>query len=695
MRNKIINFFKQNPNQSFRIRQLAGILGVKKSAYRQFRQTLKLLMDEGKVARVHGNKYVLATIQNKKVGELAYNRRGFGFVMTGDEKDIFIASKNLMGAINGDVVEVLCLPSDPQKPEGKISKIIERKKDQFVGTVYFYKKTPYLEIEPVTPRRGIRIVDSNGLKLKAKDIVSVKVTDWGRSWESIRVAVIKFIGVIDNPADDMTYICHKYDLQPRFPDNVLNEVRHFNTKAIDDEIPKRLDLSSLKCITIDPEDARDFDDAISLDLDSKGNYVLGIHIADVSHFVRRGSELDREARNRGTSVYFGEGTVHMLPELLSADLCSLKYNENRLAVSVLLTLNKKFKVIDEAFHLSVVRIHHRFAYRQVQSILDGEHESEYSDMLKKLQSIAYSLLQQRQKLGSIDFDIPEPIFKFRGSGIPHEIIPSERLDSHRIVEECMLLANRVVAEKVPTVRDGKLPFIYRIHDKPPKSDVEKFLSVLRRFHFYQIENRELHPGEFRKILSSVEESPYKNLIETLALRTMTKAIYSSENRGHYGLAFPCYTHFTSPIRRYPDLVVHRLLKQYIIDKADRDEGVTISYLSKVASQSTNAEVQAMEAERDYIKLKQIRWLSQHIGEKFKGLISGIIKNGMFIELKDSLVEGFIHIEWLIDDYYVYDESDYSLIGKRYKFKYQLGDEIEIIVKDVNLKLGQANFKVVD
>lgn len=695
MRNRIISFLKKRPSSTFRKRELARLMGLRQSEYRLFRGELQNLVDEGKVFRIQHGGYAFSGSAKKVQGTLVLHQKGFGFVITGGKEDIFVSSKRLRGAINGDTVETVLLPlTFGRRPEGQVTRIIRRGTTQFVGTVTVDDGLFLLEIEPVTPRRGVQVMKSSPVKCSPGDVVVADVRDWGEGRQSIKVEVVKVLGSMNNPADDMKIVCHKFNLQPEFPQTVLSECSSLNKTAIREEIPNRDDFRDIPCITIDPREARDFDDAISLEFDGDGNAVVGVHIADVSFFVPEGSQTDQEARRRGTSVYFSEGVVHMLPENLSSDLCSLVPGEDRLAVTVLISLNANGDPVRASFHSSVIRNSGRFTYREAQSVLDGNQQSTFSDLLSQMNEICLKLLKKRREKGSIDFDIPEPIFRFQNGGIPHEIYPSERLNSHRIVEEFMLLANRIVAERVPGSRSNGRPFIYRVHDIPSPQDMERFLDILRKLGLYARKTATIGSSEFRKILSDVEDSPYKSLVENLALRTMTKAIYSVENRGHFGLAFEKYTHFTSPIRRYPDLVVHRLLCSMALGRSPLKSPGSLESFSEVARESTEAEIRAMEAERDYIKLKQIRWLSQHIGEKFEGIISGVISTGFFVELSHSLVEGLVHVETLEDDYYVFSETDLSITGRRWKESYQMGKLVEVTVHGVSLEKRRADFLLV-
>ena len=695
MKKKILDTLRKHLGKTFRKRELARSMGVSNNNYRTFSRAVNELLNDGSLIRVRGGALVLASTGERLRGTLALTSHGYGFVSTDERsEDIFVGRKNLKGALNGDTVEVIVLPATRHhRSGGIIHRVVARKADQFVGTVVGNRGHFKLLIEPVSPRRGIVLETKKSDSISDGDIVLAKVTDWGSPHSPVVTKLVERVGSVENAEDDMAVVCYKYDLASEFPNRVVKESSKWTDQDIKNEIPNRTDLRDLVTLTIDPWDARDVDDAVSVQRNENGNFVAGVHIADVSFFVYEGSELDREARKRGNTVYFAEGTVRMLPDNLSAELCSLLPDVDRLAMSVLMELDGSFNVVSIRVEKSVIQSKHRFTYREVQKVLDGEN-APFAEELRELNKIARRLSQKRHQAGSIDFDIPEPIFKFVGGGKPHEITPSERLESHRLVEEFMLLANREVSKKVIKRRKRKDEFIFRIHDEPPEDDMERFVGVLRRLSLGKNIPQRLKPADFRDILEMVEVSPYRDLIEKLALRTMSKAIYSIHNRGHFGLAFQTYTHFTSPIRRYSDILVHRYLKKNIL-RDNSIKGISRETASAIAKEVTEAEIKSVEAEREYIKLKQIRWLSQHIGEKFDSIISGVISVGFFVELENTMVEGFVSIDSLQDDTYFYDELEFAIIGKRYEEKYQLGRNVRIRVRSVSLEKRRADFDLVN
>ena len=695
MKKKIIKYLQNYSGKPLRRRQLARFMGIKEKDYRKFRDVIKGLIKTNQLLKKSGGFLMLTSSAKKLKGTIALTSHGYGFVTTKEmSSDIFIRRESLNGALNGDSVEVAILQSNKHhKSEGIVQRIISRATDIFIGTVTVNKGKFNLQIEPVSPKRGIILEKKQSNEVIEGDIVSVKVIDWGSSDSPVITSFVERIGSIKCPEDDMAVVCYKYDLEPDFPDIVEKESNRFSITDINNEIPNRIDLRNLLIFTIDPWDARDVDDGISLEELENENYLIGVHIADVSFFVKEGSELDREAQKRSNSVYFSEGTVRMLPDNLSAELCSLLPNVERLAMSVFIELDSNFNVISSRLENSIIKSAKAFTYGEVQEIFDGKNRS-HSKILRKMNRISKGLMANRHKVGSLDFDIPEPIFKFGNGGVPYEILSSERLESHRLVEEFMLLANREVSKKVVLKRKKKDEFIFRIHDEPSADDMNRFVSIIRRFKLFKNIPLKIKPKDFQYILEKVESSPYHDLIEKLALRTMSKAIYSIHNRGHFGLAFKTYTHFTSPIRRYSDILVHRYLKKHLL----RDKflkGISREKASSVAKYITDSEIKSIDAEREYIKLKQIRWLSQHIGEKFNAIISGVITSGLFAELMDNMVEGYVSIESLRNDSYYFDDHEMAIVGRKYKEIYRLGSKIEIQVRSVNIEKRRADFNLVE
>ena len=691
MRKKILNIFKKHPRKLFSQKEIIRRMNFRQQDMVAMKNTLKEMVNAGQIKQVKGKRYTLSRQSNTFEGVLTVTQKGFGFVITeNDSEDIFIGRRSMADAIHGDRVRVsLKGRQGPQGPRGRVDQVIERGSEYFIGVTYRHAGKMFMAISPVNPSRGIKLIKYKK-DLGEGQIIKARVKDWGRAFDPIIAELESIVGRADDPANDVKMIMHKFDYHQEFSKKVMNEVAGFNQEWINKEIPNRRDLRDWLCFTIDPVDAKDFDDAISIQ-SKKNGHILGVHIADVSYFVASNSAVDREAMNRSTSVYFTEGVVHMLPEELSADLCSLRPNVDRLAVSAIIQLDKDYNVVGSEILPTVINSKARFTYQDVQDIISLKSDNKFKKELNQLKRLAAFLFKHRSEGGSIDFDIPEPIFEMGDKGIPHEIRPSERMESHRIVEECMLLANRVVAAEIPKKVPKKFPFVYRVHSKPDKLKVDRFGSLLKLLRLgVQVPQGDLSPNDFKNVLKHVEDSPYRHLIENVTLRTMSKAAYSMKNQGHFGLAFQHYTHFTSPIRRYPDLMVHRVIKM-VCDQSLKPRKEWRDFMEKVVQLSNTGEIQALTAEREYIKMKQLRWLEERIGESFDGIISGVVNFGLFVELKSSLAEGLVHLDTLEDDKYTYDEDLYCLRGKKYNQEYRLGDRVQVKVLSVLFEKQRANF----
>ncbi|MDP7565714.1 MAG: ribonuclease R [Candidatus Marinimicrobia bacterium] len=691
MRKKLLNIFNKSPEKLFRQKDIIHRMKVKQHEIGAVKILLNELVKSGEIVRVKGNRYTIPRERSQFEGRLTVTQKGFGFVITDDDlEDIFIGRRSMADAIHGDHVRVkLHGRPSPQGLKGRVQKVLERGSNSFIGITYRYAGKLFMSISPVNPDRGIRLIKAKK-DLDEGQIVKARVKDWGSPVKPIIAELQTVIGKAEDPVNDMKMILNKYDYLQEFPQKVMEEVKRFSQKSITQEISNRRDLRKWTSFTIDPVDAKDFDDAISIKQNRNG-YELGVHIADVSHFVEQNTYIDREAIQRSTSVYFTEGVIHMLPEALSANLCSLRPNEDRLAVSAIMKMDKDFNIMEKEILPTVINSKARFTYQDVQDIVEGKIDHKFKDDILILKRLAKRLFKNRSDAGSIDFDIPEPIFEMGEKGIPHEIRPSERMESHRIVEECMLLANRVVAAEMPKKLPKNYPFVYRVHANPDQKDVVRFTDLLKVLRLgIQIPKGELSPNDIKNVLKHVEDSPYRSLIENVALRTMSKAEYSMKNQGHFGLAFDHYTHFTSPIRRYPDLMVHRMIKM-VCNKSIQQEGEWRELMLKSINISNEVELKALSAEREYIKMKQLRWLNERIGETFEGRISGVVNFGIFVELQSSLAEGLIHIDTMEDDDYTYDEDRYCLQGHKTRYEYRLGDKVSVKVLAVLFEKQRANF----
>lgn len=685
VKEQIIKFLKKKKGSFFKQRTIFKRIKPEGMAYNEFKKLLRGLSKEGRIERGKRNTYRIPDVSKNVIGVITLKNKGFGFVKTDSGEEIFIGGYDILNSFDGDTVLVQKYSRQRGKlPEGRVIKILKRANRPFFGTLKRRGRRWYLI--PEEPEHPLEILIVNSIEgMEEGKIVEVRDLVWDDPRDLPEGRIVRIVGDFTDPLKDIEIVKRMFDLPDEFPPKVMKEVDNIKEPDIEKELAYREDLRGKDIFTIDPVDARDFDDAVSLELDENGNYVLGVHISDVSYFVRPGMHLDREALKRGLSVYFAETVVQMLPERLSGELCSLRPDEDKLAYSVEMKLDKQGNLLDYRIFQSVIRSKRRFTYEEVQDILDSG-RGDFHEVLAKMRELSRILYEKRRLYGSIDFDIPEPVFTMDVNGIPLDIRPSIRLDSHRLIEEFMLLANKTVAEHIAVVRKReRLPFIYRVHEKPGEESINGLYDILRRLGLNFVKPEEFKPSDLQMILEYVENFPFKNFVEMISLRSMAKAKYSTRTLGHFGLAFKYYTHFTSPIRRYPDLMVHRLLKYYA-GEIRKDELKNIRRgLRKVAKKSSENELRALEAEREYTKIKQVRFLRDRIGEWYKGIISGVVEYGFFVEISDFLVDGFVHVRNLYDDYYVYDAQEHMIVGRKYGKKYRLGDIVDVMIKDVSVE----------
>lgn len=678
-----LRFLKMHKGIFYKQKKIAQEIGVSKTAYVRFKQILKQLATEGRVESLRAGLFRIPDETRLMEGTISFSGRGFAFVKTVTDEEIFIGTMHTANALHLDRVLIEKFSHrNGLRPEGKVVKVIARAQKTIMGTLKRNNKRWAVIPEFPTAVAEIDLIDPKGA-LKEGQLVEIQDIEWNDARRRPRATLKQIIGFPEDPQDDLKIVSKMYHLSDRFSAKVLEEAEQLATVGV--KADGRLDLRNKLIFTIDPPDAKDFDDAISLEKTSDGNWQLGVHIADVSHYVNPGSALDREARRRGTSVYLGENVIPMLPPRLSDDLCSLRPGEERLTFSVFLIINNDGAVQNCSLMPSIIRSLNRFSYEEVQEILDRG-EGRHFEIFENMRRLSKILYQRRHQSGSIDFDIPEPVFRMGPAGVPIEIKPVERLDSHRLIEEFMLSANRSVAEHIAIHRQKeKLPFLFRIHPQPPIEEIAEFYQILKGLGLNIQQPAKLKPIDIQKILHELQGMPYKNFVEQIALRSMAKAIYSHQSLSHFGLAFRYYTHFTAPIRRYPDLIVHRLLKNYMNEYDDADLAFYRRSLPHVAGLASEREIQAMEAERTYRKIKQVRFMADKIGKWYKGIISGVREFGFFVEISQFIIEGLVHIRTLEDDYYVYDAENHRLSGRRSGRIFRLGDEVKVMVSDVSIR----------
>lgn len=643
---------------------------------------------------------------NKKItGIIRTTRKGLGFVADPNDEnnDFFIEEGNLNCALNEDTVEIEIIKEKSDEKLARVIKVIERSRDHFVGTVE--EREGILGIVPDEKKMYVNIMLSpdQTKKVEAGDRVFVKINEWTNPKERLYGEIVKVIGKKGNNNAEMEAIVLESGFETKFPHTVEKEAEDIaknEGRIPKEEIAKRRDIRDTLTFTIDPFDAKDFDDAISFkDIGEKDGdklYEIGVHIADVSHYVREGQPLDKEARKRGCSIYLVDRTVPMLPEILSNDLCSLNPNEDKLTFSAIFIMNEKGQVKEKWFGRTVMHSDYRFTYETAQESIDSKN-GPYANELITLNNIAKILQKEKFNKGAIEFEQEEIKFKLDENGKPVGVYKKERLDTHKLVEEYMLLANREVAKhiydsikKKGTKDTGS---IYRIHDIPDPEkmlELEQFVKALG----YDLNTKKGHvtAHSIKNLLKQVEGTPHETLIKTAAIRSMQKAIYSTKNIGHFGLAFEYYTHFTSPIRRYPDLLVHRILAKHIHHEPFKDR--EIIEFQHIAESSTAREIDAAEAERASKKLKQVEYMSDKIGQEFLGTISGVTEWGVYVEEKDTKCEGMIKIRDLGNDFYEFNKKSYSIIGQRTKKKFTLGDDIKFKVIGADLDRKTLDFGIV-
>lgn len=699
----VLSIFAANPFRKYNYKQIAHLLGIKDNASRDLLHTiLSELTMAGELKEVKPGKYILEEgrlqeLANKKkyiTGTVDMKKTGKAYIISDEGgEDIYIAPNNVGHALDKDHVKVFIFPKRPgHKTEGQIVEVLNRVKDTYVGILELGKNFGFVVADsPVMPYDIFipksRIGDAgNGQK------VLVKITEWPEHANNPFGEIAQVLG---NPGDndvEMMSILAERDFPLSFPDNVEKEAGKIKA-GIQPELPKRKDFRNTWTITIDPFDAKDFDDALSLKKLGDGTWEVGVHIADVSHYVTPGSVIDSEAYKRGTSVYLVDRVIPMLPEKLSNGVCSLRPDEEKLTFSAVFKMDDNAEVLEEWFGKTVTRSDRRFAYEEVQKIIENE-EGEFADEILQLHKMASVLRTKRFQNGSINFMTEEVKFKLDKTGKPIETFIKEQKEANHLIEEFMLLANKKVAGRIGKPASGKTPrtFVYRVHDEPNPEKLNTFVQFLKRLGYsLNVVSQKSLASSYNKLFTAIRGKGEEHMIETIAIRTMAKACYSTDNIGHYGLAFPFYTHFTSPIRRYPDLMVHRLLERYLEGK----RSVKKEPLEEKCKHASEMERKAIDAERDSIKYKQVEFLMDKKGETFDGVISGVSKWGLFIELVDSKAEGLVKFNELKDDYYFFDEDNYRIIGRQHGNIYRLGDKVKVLVKAVNLEQKQLDFQLVE
>ena len=695
MKRKVKSLFKNNPGRQFKRKAIAKRLEIQEEhEYSALKAVLYNLEKEEFIKKI-GKRYILNLESNPIFvdGILQVNKSGYGFVVVNNSKakDIYISSKNLSNSLDSDTVKVEIIGGNGKSAEGKIVEIVKRGRKQIEG--YLKKEGRKIFVQPIDDKIHKQIVVNGKISsdINLNDKVIVINIKWDKREINPQGNVVSFKEEKTNDKNDFISIVEKFNLPYKFSRKVLKELKNVEFSISEDEIKRRLDYRDKTVFTIDPYDAKDFDDALSVE-DEEGNYLAGVHIADVSHYVNPNNELDKEAQKRGNSVYLVGKVIPMLPEEISNNICSLKPSEDRLTFSVFIRITKKGKILNFYTKKCVINSNRRFTYEEVQEIIDSK-TGEYCEELLKLNNLAVKLREKRLKEGSIEFFTPEVKIELNKDDKPINVVLKGFMQSNSLVEEFMLLANKLVAESITKKRKTKIKeFIYRVHDLPDKDKVKEFANFVKKLGYNFSANSETKVNKFQTLISKAKGTDEQALINELAIRSMAKAVYSTKNIGHYGLGFKYYTHFTSPIRRYADLEVHRLLNNYTA------KGETLykdrKYLNNLCEHISATERDAVEAERYSIKLKQVEFLSNHIGDEFDGIVSGLVYFGLFIKLIDNLAEGLVRLRDIKNDYYFYDENSYSVIGERTNRRYRLGDKIRVKLIRADIKKTEIDFIII-
>lgn len=676
-------------------KELARDLAIPAADYRRFRRLLTGLERSGKVYRVKGHRYAVAAKLDLVTGTLSVTRGGDGFVRPDRAgEDVFVPGQRLATAMDGDrvVTRVEHKPRGRSR-EGSVIRVLDRARETVVGT--FHRGTRFSYVAPLDVRlnRDVLVVRGDEGDAVDGEVVVVRILSYGEGRVSPAGSVERVLGVLSDPGVDVLAVAHGFGLSLDFTPDVLRAAEEAAERGVAEPGPDRVDRTDLLCFTIDPADAKDHDDALSVTGLDDGLVEVGVHIADVSHFVQPRSSVDIEALARGTSVYLVDRTVPMLPAILSTDVCSLRRDTPRFAVSLFMTLDGHGRVRARRYERTLIRCRYSLAYEEAQEVLEGRGSvgDDVDEALRVLDDRARHVRQARADRGALDFDLPEAKVLLDEEGRPVDIQRRDRLESHRLIEDFMILANETVANDL----DARgVPAVYRIHEPPAREKVEQLSETLSRFGLKVPRRKSLKPSDVQQMLRAVAGREEEALVSNLILRSLKKACYHTENLGHFGLASTGYLHFTSPIRRYPDLVVHRVVVETLVrggatPYADEDSMVD------VAERSSQREQAAAEAERASVALKKVEFMERHLGESFSGRVSGVAAFGFFVTLEAYFVEGLVHVSGLQDDFYHFHERDYSLVGDRGGRRYRLGDRVEVQVARVDKEARQIDFRMLE
>ena len=680
----LLTLLDQSQGKSYSLKQIVKKLSLKK------KDDIKMLghliddhLETERIQEVKDGSYKSNRVEEEITGVVDHVSSRFAYVKIGnDEADIFVKANDLGSAVDGDTVQIVIFPTrHGEHREGKVTKVLHRNRNRFVGKVELSKNFAFVVADARKVHADFFVYPENINGATTGDKVIIEVTSWAENDRKPEAKIVEILGKAGENEAEIHSIMAEFELPFRFSERVISESQKISEGITDDEVKKRWDFREITTFTIDPEDAKDFDDALSFRKLENGLFEVGVHIADVTHYIAPNSILDQEAFDRATSVYLVDRTVPMLPERLSNELCSLRPREDKLTFAAVFEMDEKGKIKKEWFGRTIIHSDVRFTYEEAQTILEAG-QGVLAEELRILNDIAKKLRKERFSKGAVNFETTEVKFKLDEKGKPLAVIPKVRKDAHKLIEEFMLLANKQVATFVHNYKKGKEKntFVYRIHDFPDPEKVKDFSIFARQFgHKMNIDENSIS-SSLNKLMTEIEGKPEQNILEQLAIRTMAKAKYSTDVKGHFGLAFNHYTHFTSPIRRYPDMMVHRMLQHYLDDGKHLNKN---EYEDK-CEHSSEREKRAADAERASIKYKQVEFMASAEKKVYEGLISGITEWGIYVEIIETKCEGMVRLSDMTDDFYEFDEKNYRLVGRRKRKAYTLGDKINVLVKKTDI-----------